>query len=351
MIKIVQIPYQISGTITDSAGSNPSGALVTATNNTNNGETTTINTDGNGFYILDLANMATDYAVGDSITIVATPTTERGTSSFTIASGEQSKTVNITTASFSEARYCTIQEVRDQLDGVSTDDISDLRVENSILRGEAEIDLRTKSSFKSNTITDEFYDTSNENMWTSPQRGLGLNVNTSGSRADRGFGWNLDVVRLRNSPIIAVTSFSRNTASDNKADTFEVLTEQSGSGGDFILDKNRTTLTFLNNKPYFGRTRAFKVSYTWGLDRTATDNETVRKMALARELCVLLAVRQILMSKSNTSHFSGLDPLSLESISLQSGIVQGSTYLRYQKERIDELYALLGEHNISMGLV
>ncbi len=322
--------------------------MVTASNGTT-GETTTANTNGDGLYAVDLANLTNQWTVGDVITLTATPSGERGTGTHTILADSASATVNITTAALSSATYCSIQNVRDEIDNVSSSDISDARIENNILRAEAEIDLRTKTSWKSNAVADEFYDTNEETMWTSPERGLGISA-SGRSRNDDGFGYNIDTVKIRQRPILNVTSLSKNNAATTESDSFTTLTEQSGSGGDFIVSTKYGTITFVNDKPFYGKKRAFKVSYNWGLDRTATDNNTLRKMALVRELCVLLSVRQIVTMKGTTSQFSSIDSISLESIAITKNIAQTTTYLRWINEKVEQLYGILGTFAQSMGM-
>ena len=248
--------------------------------------------------------------------------------------------------------YCTIAQVRSELDEITTTDISDARITSCIERAEAFIDLKTKTSFKENTETDEFYDTNDETMWVSPERRLGLGTSTDGlSRSDSALSGNLDSIKLKHNPIITMTSLSRNTAGVTSTDAFDSLTEQTGTGGDFILNYRTGVITFINNKPYFGRKRSFKVTYSWGLDRTAEDNESARKTSLTNELAILLTVRQILTMKGSASQFSSIDSISLESISISKNVSQTVGYLQFQKERIDELFAELGITNVSLGMI
>ena len=346
-------PYVVSGTITDSNSVNPSGIPVVIRNDRTIASIK-VTTDANGGYVGDLANLAGGWNVGDQITVIARYGLEDGSDSFIIASDEASQSVDITTSEIldsADVSYCTISEVYDELDGKNTDDISAERVRNNVLRAEAFIDLKTKTSFKSNTVIDEFYDANDENMWVSPERRMGLGASTLGlARADTALSGNLDSIHLRNKPILTVTSFSRNVAGASEADSFGTLTEQTGSGGDFIVEKDKGILVFVNNKPYFGKKRSFKITYTWGLDRSATDNESVRKRELVRELCILLTVRQILTSKGSSSQFSSQDSISLEGIAITKNISQTTTYLQWQKDRIDELFGELGVFNVGMGL-
>lgn len=347
-------PYIVTGKVTDSDGSNPNNAPIVIRNDRTI-ESITINTDSNGDYVGDLSNLSSGWNVGDQITVVARFGLEDGESSFTIASDEANQTVDITTSEIvasSDVSYCTIEEVYDELDGKTTNDITATRVRNAIIRSEGYIDMKTKTSFKSNTITDEFYDTNDETMWSSPESRLYLFNSGNGlSRSDNALSGAIDRIQLKNKPVISITSLSKNTAGTTETDTFTTLTEQSGSGGDFILtDAASGIIDFINNKPAFGKKRAFKVSYTWGLDRDSTDRDDIAKKETVRELCILLSVRTILTSKASSSQFSSVDDISLESISISKGVGQSVTYMDQLKERIEELFNALGVFNISGGL-
>ena len=346
------LPYIVSGTITDSDSNNPEGIKIVIRNDRTI-ETISVTTDSNGLYGGDLANFASGYNISDQVTVIARYGLEDGSSSFTTASDEAAHTVDITTSVIldsADISYCTITEVYNELDGKTTSDISSERVRDSILRAEAEIDNKTGTSFKINTETDEFYDLNNETAWMSPESRSGFGAPYD-LRADSGFGGGRDTIKLKHRPILSVTSLSRNTASVTGTDSYEVLTEQSGSGGDFIVSKDYGTISFINKMPYFNKMRSFKISSTWGLDRTSTARDDVMKRELVRELCILLAARQILTSKGHSVNFDSQENISLESISITLNNAGFTTYLTYVNERINELFESLGNWNVDMGMV
>lgn len=334
----INLPYIVSGTITLSDASNPSGIKIIARNDTTI-ENINVTTDSNGQYVLDIGNLTSGYQIGQSITIIVNSGLESGESSFTISASESNQTVNITTSEIvdsSDVTYASIQDVYDELDGKTSTDISAERVRNNILRAEAEIDKKTGTSFKSNTITDEIYDISLETLYVSH------NINSQGglARADN-FILGGTRVKLTHRPILAISALSKNSGGATSADSWELLSQQSGSGGDFALYKKKGVVEWLQNTPNLQR-RSFRTTYTWGLDRTATDRETIMTIELVKELCVLSAIRQILFSKGSASQFSSIDNISLESISISKGIGDSVTYTKEINERIEGLYMKLG---------
>lgn len=349
---VSQFPFIVNGTITDSGSANPSGAPIIIRND-RTVETISITTNSSGEYVGDLANLTNGWNVGDQVTVIARFGLEEGESSFVVQDNEASRLINITTSEIvdsSDVSYCTIQEVYNELDGKTTDDISGSRVRDTILRMEGFIDVRTGTSFKSNTITDEFYDSSNENFWASPELKLGL-FSSGSSRSDAGLSGGVDSVQLKNKPIISITGLSRNIAGSTETDSFESLTEQTGSSGNYVLDKQRGILTFFDDKPYFGKKRSFKITYAWGLDRDSTDAKMVSKRELAREVCLLLSVRSILTTKVSSSQFSSTDSISLESISISKNATQARNYLDGITQRINEIFDILGQRRAEMGLI
>ncbi len=345
------LPYVVTGTITDSDGANPSGIKVVARNDKtiNNINTTT---NASGEYILDLANLTNGWQVSESITIIVANGLESGSSSFAIATGEASQSVDITMTEIvdsADIAYCTIQEIYDELDGKTSTDIAANIIRDKVLRAEGHIDLKTLSSFKSNTFTSEIYATTGESTWSSPESMLGYGGDGA-SRVDSTLLGRNDTIKLRHRPILSITSLYRNTASSTATDVWGTLTEQEGSGGDFDLDKARGEIRFINNPPYFGKRRALKVSGTWGLDRTSTDRDSVIKRETVRELCILLTVQQILGQKGNKSQFDSQKNISLESISLTTSVSQLTGYLENITSRIETLFGLLGVFGTDMGM-
>ena len=334
------LPFIVTGKITLSDATNPSGVKVVARNDRTI-ENINTTTDSSGDYVLDLNNLTSGYNIGDSVTIVLNSGLESGESSFTLPSDSATETVNITTSEIldsADVAYCTISEVYDELDGKTTDDIDASRIRNYIIRAESEIDARTGTSFKSNAISDEVYDINTETVYMSPNiQGI------TTTRADSGLSPGMRS-SLKHTPILSVSALSTNGAGATSVDDWTARTEHTGTvAGDYSVYKLKGIIEWLKNTPSYKR-RAYKISYTWGLDRTSTDPEDLRKIELVRQLAILIAVRQTLQTKSNSSLFTGVDDISLESISISKGSGNAVTYLDSIKSRIDELFSELGTY-------
>ena len=339
-------PFIISGTITLSDATNPSGARVTIRNDRTIESDNTI-TDSNGKYIYDLSNITKGYTQGDSVTIIFAYGLEYVESTFTVSGAE--KTVDLTsteTLASADAKYATISEVYDELDDKTSSDISAGRIRDYLIRAEAEIDARTGTSFKSNTSTDEVYDLTYENLYYSPNRHLNIGL----ARSDGGISAGTRI-KLLHHPIISITSLSKNGAGATSVDDWTALTEHTGAvAGDFSVYKTTGIIEWLKNTPNMQR-RAFKTTYTWGIDRDTTDAEDLRKIELARQLAILITVRQILQSKGSGSQFDGTDSVSLGEIAISKGIGEAGNYIENIKKRIDELFMELGRlTGYNMGL-
>lgn len=352
MVKIpINFPYVVNGKITDSNGDNPSGVTIVVRND-RSVETITVVTNASGEYTADLLNLSSGYLLGDSITVIARFGLEDGEGSFTTTVNTPAVTVNVTTSEItdsSDTSYCTIQEIYDEMDNKTTDDISAGTIRSMIIRSEAEIDMKTKTSFKSNTVTQEEYDTDDETVWTSAVRRLGFRSDVN-ARVDNAFGFNLDTMRIRNRPVISITTLERNTAGQSETDSWGELDQQTGSGGDFHLDKKHGLVHFVKEKPYYGKFRSMRVTYLWGLDRTSTDANDVARRELAREICILLTVRRVLTMKGSSSQFDSQEDVRLESISISSSITQMTTYIENITRRIDDLWTSLGVFNIGLAM-
>ena len=193
------LPYSVSGTITDSEGANPSGLRVTIRNDRTI-ETINITTSASGQYIGNLGNLTSGYENGDSITVIASQGIETGSETFTVsgAATEQNVTMAEVEAS-AEVDYCTISEIRTELDDKTSTDITSQDIKNNIKRSEAYIDLRTKTSYKSNTITQEVYATNADTMYISREGSL-LGVTGGLQRADSAFMGG-DTMLIKRNPI------------------------------------------------------------------------------------------------------------------------------------------------------
>lgn len=148
----------------------------------------------------------------------------------------------------------------------STSAPSITQVEQWIAETEAEIDEKTNCSFTSETAINVVipYDESSSFSKSKWVHGYGL-------RSDVGKSQIYDSVFLRKSngliarPILTITSLSINGAGSNtEADSWTALTENTGSGGTFTVNKQTGLLTFFSDKPTFGLLRGIKWSGTLG---------------------------------------------------------------------------------------
>lgn len=326
-------PFPVYGTILDSDSNAVSTKVVLRNDRTGEKTSTTSNTSG--AYVLDAANFSSGYMTTDRITLIAAYGDESNEDSVLISDNDHNIDLTLEEVSDStDTSYCTIQDVLDELGDKTTSDISYERIRKIILRAEAEIDERTESSFKSNTETDEVYDFDQYTGWKSPTqlRSFSSDLTTS-SRTDY---WNTpynDRLRLNNRPVLSITSLYKNENSQSSTDNWTLLTEQTGSGGDFIVNYDTGSVTFVANAPGVG-VRKIKVSYTWGRSSVP---KTVER------LTILLSVRDVLMSKGHASQFDSVDSISLEGISISKGISNSIGYYTWLIEEIERLWRVVGD--------
>lgn len=326
---MTSLPFPITGTITDSGGSVAGSVTVYARNETNN-ESISVTTNSSGEYTLDLANFSSGYLTSDYVTIYCSFQSEYAESTILISDGTH--TVNLTLASITNPgtiNYCSVSMVWRELDDVTSSDISARRVVESVQRAESEIDTFTETKFVSTTVSDEILAWNEDTAWRSVDSRRGR---VPDGRQDYRNYNNLDTFRLKNRPLLSLTSLERNTAGDTSTDSWSSLTEQSGSGGDFVVVNERTSeITFFQNFPY-NKLRSVRANYTYGTSSVPKNVE---------RLTVLLAVKEILLSKMHSSQFEGVDPVSLESVNLGKGISGSTTYLTALNTEIDNLYMTL----------
>lgn len=327
-------PYIVSGVITDTDATHPNGAKVILRNDTN-GETTTTTTNSSGQYVLDAGNLTSGYLQTDSITIYCAWGLASGESSFLISSDTHTANITLTTVVDSaDVTYCTLQDVYDELGDKTTSDISYSRVRKAILRAESEIEERIGTKFKSTTVTNEIYDFDQYTSYKSAEQLRTYSTDmVVGSRNDY-MNTNLnDKIQLNNAPILTITSLYKNNAGKSQTDNWELLTEQTGSSGDFIVNKDTGHITFINNMPSIGM-RRIKTTYTYGYS-------SIPK--IVEKLCILLTVRDILVSKAHSSQFDSIDSVSLEGISISKGITSTVSYFTWLVEEIERLWKIVGE--------
>lgn len=131
---------------------------------------------------------------------------------------------------------------------------------------------------------------------------------------------------------VTMISLSKNDQGKSSSDSWTDLEPQVGAGGDFLLKPDTGIITFVDNIPALGfrRTRA---SYTYGY---VSVPKTVER------LCILLSVRDTLVSKGNQSQFDSTDSISLEGISISKGITSSVSYFTWLTEEINKLWDVVG---------
>jgi len=200
-----------------------------------------------------------------------------------------------------------------------------------IEEAEAEIDERTQSSFTSASVTDAIVPYDEHSTFRSSFTNYGYSL-----RTDHNWTGTTDFVYLYDengkkiAPILTITSLYRNKAGSNtQSDDWELLTENTGSGGDFFLDKLTGAITFTQNKPTFGLNRGIKWSGTYGHSTVPKD---------VQKLATKLVARRVLQMKAKSSQFSSIDSISLESISISKNISQTVMFIQSLESEIEVLF-------------
>ena len=343
------VPYLIYGTVSET-GTGVDSAIVKLRNETNN-ELLSATGDSAGRYIFDCANFTSGYMNGDNVTAYTIYQNFDGSGSHTIDVTGALGNINIalTTAADSDLiDYTTIQNVWDELDGKTSTDISAQRIIRAVQRAEGIIDLKTDTSFKSNTATDETHTLHRWNYENSPDS---LDAWGTGTplRADRGLNAIANRVKTNNAPIIAISSLSVNSAAGSETDSWgTALTEQTGSSGDFYVEnKDAGIIDFLSDFPRIGK-RSWKVTYTWGHNPVSTDRKVIARLKTVERLCTLLAAKAIITTKATGTMFDSIRDVRIGTIELRGGGATVSSYLASVDLEVKDLWKTLGDLGIEI---
>ena len=238
--------------------------------------------------------------------------------------------------------YATVQNVLDELDGKTTSDISEARVTSAIQRAEALIDLKTNTSFKQITVTDEVHTVDRYSIETSPAYLDTINPSYS-NRTDYWGGGTQNRVKVNYAPIVSITSLSINSAGYTSADSWTVLTQQTGSSGDYLIaDANAGLIDFVSDYPKLGY-RSWKITYVYGYDRDSTNRRVIAILGAVRRLTILLASKQIITTKSTGAMFDSTRDVKIGAIEIKAGAMSGRVYLNSIEPEITELWKQIGE--------
>src|SRR3990167_1338576 len=180
--------------------------------------------------------------------------------------------------------YCNVEDVADYL-GIDIRDDTDVKyiqVEKMIDRATREIDNRTNTSFKSNTIATTAYEYSD---------GLGGKETIEGETGYR------TAYYFQHRPIISVTELSVTTNSDttDAADTtWNSLTENT----DYYLDKDTGRFDIVTSSyfPPKGNKRIRK-AYTWGRSTIPSDIKRIATFIVIRDLMLSSAGKTIIYGR------------------------------------------------------
>ena len=141
-----------------------------------------------------------------------------------------------------------------------------------------------------------------------------------------------DKFKLNKSPIISITTLESNSAAVAVADSWTELTEQTGSGGNFIIDKPSGWVTFVSNIPRYGK-RKVRATYIYGTSSVPKHVE---------RLTVLLAVSDLVRTSASNSQFNSAEDISIGELSTTNRAGAVSTYLRNLKEELKEAWEEVG---------
>lgn len=342
----MQAPLIIYGTVTES-GSGVNAVTVKARNESSN-ETITADTNSSGQYVLDASGFTNGYSDGDQITVYTIYSNFEGQETLTIALPTSLYVQNIALSAVSdsgEIDYCTVQDVYDELDGKTSTDISTDNIIKAVQRAEGLIDLRTDTSFKVNTVTQEIFALNRYSTEVSPEM---LDIHQPfPQRTDR-WGYTQNMVHLNNTPVISITTLEKNTAGPSAADSWTELDQQSGSGGDYILMNSDTgRVDFVSNYPTLGE-RSLRLTYTWGHDPDSTDRRILARIRVVQRLTILLAAKTVLSRKSSGSVFDSARDIKIGTIEIRGAGTSTSKHVSDMKVEEDELWNALGDLGVEI---
>jgi len=199
--------------------------------------------------------------------------------------------------------------------------------------GDAEIERRTGQKFESTVVTDIVLPLSRYSTTLDlDAAGAGTYTNP---RSDSGFhqahGFKVKLPGQYR-PLISLEEVSRNTAGPTSADSWESLTENTGSGGDYFIDLNEAEISILNKTPRYGR-RAIRVDITYGYATVPPEVEA---------LATMLAAKRVLMSSFSNAQDGNWDSVSVADISLTKGGAAGLSAVKTMDIDINSQWEVVG---------
>ena len=348
---MASLPLIIYGQITESGVAVNAITVKCRNESTNDVGTTT--TDSNGLYIFDLSDtnkFPNGYADEQQVTTYTIYSNFEGQGTITIAFPLYGYEENIALSAVTDSNlidYCTVQDVYNELDLKTASDISAARVVKAIQRAEGLIDLKTNTSFKQITITDEVHTIDRYSIEPSPAYLDTINPPYS-NRTDYWSGGTQNRVKTNYAPIVSITSLSTNSAGFNAADSWTARTEQIGSSGDFIIvDATVGIIDFVQNYPRLGD-RSWKLTYIYGYNRDSTDRRVIALLRVVARLTILLTCKSIITTKSTGSMFDSTKSVRIGNIDISSGSINANQYLNSINPEIEELWKEISELGIEI---
>jgi len=166
------IPLLVFGQILES-GSGVDAITVKLRNDTTN-DVSSATTTSLGLYLFDLSDdneFPNGWQIGQQLTVYTIFSNFEGQVTFTITSLIYGYQKDITVSAVTDSElidYCSVQDVFDELDAKTASDISTARIVSAIRRAEGLIDIKSNTSFKSVTITNEVHTVDRYTIETSP---------------------------------------------------------------------------------------------------------------------------------------------------------------------------------------
>lgn len=197
-----------------------------------------------------------------------------------------------------------------------------------IEEAEERIDGWTNTSFTSTAVTNEIcpFDTSSAFKGSHYQQAGSLRTDTRSSITfDTSF---LTVNGNPIRPILTISSLYVNKSSPSQADDWTLLTEQTGSGGSFIVDYQTGHLTFLTDKPFYPTVRGIKWTGTYGYSSIPYK---------IQELATKMVAIRVLGARIKRSAVKAPNSVTMESISIQVQTSQMVTLMKFLQGEVESL--------------
>lgn len=285
------LPFPIDGTVYDTDGTTALASVKVTIRNERTNETLSDTTDSAGAYTLDCANLASQYANGDTISIFVIYTTYEDYEERVIDVDDGGLTVNLTLTAVPASdslKYFTVQSFFDYFNLTAGDEGVPLtnQIVSTGTMVEADIDDICQSEFStSTTITQEYHDVEDfQDDWF-----------------------------LEKTPVLSVTTLQVNTAEDGTADSWVTLTEAAYQF-EISLDTGRIRLTGKvddETTPAYPESgiKQMRVTYTYGKTSVPGDIKQLAILMTAAEFAKAAVGRALFRGQDSfkTDHYNVFD--------------------------------------------